>query len=716
MKNLVYITILLLALCFSCREESIDTQTVRITDDPIEILGYDPEVRFVRGNVFGEIIDEHNNPVNSVEISVSGQTTTTNEFGVFTFKNLEMNEFGTLVSANKEGFVEGSRLIFPNEGEESRLKIQLITEDESGLINSDTGGIIELDNGAQVIFESNSFAFLDGTEYTGNVSVIAKYLDPTNPTTIDEMPGALIGIRPFQANEEVALTTFGMVLVELESEAGQELNLIDNSEAEIRLPIPANLISNAPNEIPLWFFNDDIGRWVEEGEAVIANGFYVGKVNHFTFWNCDVPWEQANLELNISNQDGLPFAHENIIIRTSNSNLQLSGYTNKNGFLEGPVPANIPLSVIIMDICGDVLHTENLNSIGQDSEINFSVNESGYEETIVKGNVNCSSGQGIQDMMLVVTIGDETKVYPIDTDFNFRLNICPDLVGTVTVKAVDLESLAESPTFIISIEEENNLPLIDVCSQDMEEYIILDIDGQSLIFPDVSSITASFTDPGFTQITGKIDDFEINLIFHGVTAGDYSGQVTQDGHTFHQNTVGIPLNGNRGDGLFENFTVTAYGDVGEFIIGSFEGVVVNTQGIANEFNVKGTFKVKVEDNNYDGTYVELISDGIRVVRPQVFGSVDLTTGRLLSNNALNTTIQIHPDNQGGHELAVAFLADLNFSLLLETGSDELDDDEQEVTNFGNIGERVTGYADGIYHDLFRDSDLEFYLEYNILRK
>ena len=43
--------------------------------------------------------------------------------------------------------------------------------------------------------------------------------------------------------------------------------------------------------MPLWYFDEQKGMWVEEGVATKQGNQYVGTVNHFTDWNCDIPSE-----------------------------------------------------------------------------------------------------------------------------------------------------------------------------------------------------------------------------------------------------------------------------------------------------------------------------------------------------------------------------------------------------------------------------------------
>ena len=89
------------------------------------------------------------------------------------------------------------------------------------------------------------------------------------------MPGALIGIRT--NNQKEILRTFGMAAIEIEDELGNKLQLRIGKEATLTFVIPTNIQSSAPNLIPLWYFDTEIGIWREEGQATKVNNTYVGK-------------------------------------------------------------------------------------------------------------------------------------------------------------------------------------------------------------------------------------------------------------------------------------------------------------------------------------------------------------------------------------------------------------------------------------------------------
>ncbi len=124
------------------------------------------------------------------------------------------------------------------------------------------------------------------------------------------MPGDLRGIG--SDGYETALQSFGMMDVEMEDAAGNKLQLAPGQQALLTFTIPDSLQSIAPATIPLWYFNDTTGRWIEQGSAMRQGNTYVGQVGHFTYWNCDAPMGTVNFTVHIADQYGNPIPYHYI--------------------------------------------------------------------------------------------------------------------------------------------------------------------------------------------------------------------------------------------------------------------------------------------------------------------------------------------------------------------------------------------------------------------
>jgi photosystem II stability/assembly factor-like uncharacterized protein len=69
--------------------------------------------------------------------------------------------------------------------------------------------------------------------------------------------------------------------------------------------VPSSILANAPATIPLWYFDEEQGTWIEEGSATLQNGSYVGNVGHFSSWNADAPIQTSFLKGRVLCEDGI---------------------------------------------------------------------------------------------------------------------------------------------------------------------------------------------------------------------------------------------------------------------------------------------------------------------------------------------------------------------------------------------------------------------------
>jgi hypothetical protein len=120
--------------------------------------------------------------------------------------------------------------------------------------------------------------------------------------------------------------------------------LAEGKEAELIAPIPYSLLENAPDTMPLWYYDEETGNWMEEGLASKVGSYYVGNVSHFSYWNFDHPVvvdDQATLTGKVTAADrDDPIAGAQVVA----TGVVYAGYTNtytdENGDFSIVVKAN----------------------------------------------------------------------------------------------------------------------------------------------------------------------------------------------------------------------------------------------------------------------------------------------------------------------------------------------------------------------------------------
>ena len=276
LKSLFFV--LLILVVTSCEDDNWNSDNPPVQQSNFsENFGSSINARF-----FGKVVNEENNPVSDVLITIGNSMTTTDVNGIFSIENASVFEKFAYIKATKDGFIDGSRTLVPSNGT-NQVSIMLLSLTTVATINSGETSTVDLANGAQVVFEGN-FINQQGASYSGEVKVVLKHLNPDDANMDLQMPGMLFA-EDDNGSARV-LETYGMIAVELRSASNEELQLANGSTAEISVPVPLNA-TNAPTTIPLWYFDEEGGYWKEEGSATLQGNKYVGSVSHFSFWNCD---------------------------------------------------------------------------------------------------------------------------------------------------------------------------------------------------------------------------------------------------------------------------------------------------------------------------------------------------------------------------------------------------------------------------------------------
>ena len=568
-------------------------------DDSDLDLNPDNKAVLVKGSIYGLVNNQTAQPLSDVLISIGTATTTTDENGYFSFKDIEINTRGSLVTAEIEGYFKNAKFVSSKENKRNFTKIKMIEKVLSGTVSSTSGGSVSTNGGATIELPANSVEGSDGVLYNGNVNVYATWLDPTSADLYQRMPGDL---RATDTNEEqVQLTTFGMIGVELEGTAGEVLNLIDGQSATISLPVPPSLLSNAPATIPLWHFDEVSGYWLEDGEANLQGEKYVGQVSHFSFWNCDVPNSYIWLDGVVLGRPG--FGVEGILVKITENSSGVVGFavTDEDGAFGGYVPDNQELTLTILGNCEEELLTDQIDPFADDTSLPaYNLNAVATNFVTVSGKLVDCDNNPVTNGYFRVSYG-VSSILNTDAngDFSGTINTCN--LGTVEGTGYDWDNLKNSTptTYDVNGIDELELGEISVC-EDLSEYLTYTIDGNTFTVLDPAATffnppTNQFRINGSTNPSSSSETFVI--AFTGTTAGTYTSfqsAMTGEANNVNyfvfcdqQNTSGIP------NCSSFDINITTFENVGGFVIGTLDGTMENiSTGIS--YPISAEFKTIIE--------------------------------------------------------------------------------------------------------------------------
>jgi hypothetical protein len=599
MKKYFLLSFALLLSIYSCRKDS-DITTTDTQNDPPEIV--------VTGNLIGQIIDDNGAVVSNALVTVGNRITFSDESGLFHFNNIQMDATGTYIKADQAGYFQGSDRIYPQNGSTNFSRIQLLSKTFAGTFSNAIGGTIDL-SGAKVIFEPNSLVNDLGELINNDIYVYAKWLDPTAENLGDIMPGALVGRNTF--GQEVTMTSFGMMAVELYDQFNNEVFIAEGKEATIHFTIPPSLLDIAPNTIPLWSFDEDEGIWIEEGTTNLVGDTYIGAVKHFSFWNADFPYGTETIEISgcVKYENGDPATFNSFKVQIEGGGNIISGSTNQTGQFQGPIPVNETLVFTFFDNCGEEQEfvigpfTENTTLEGC-----FFLED--LEYVTVSGRLIDCEGQGVNEGVLYINNTWPWSPFATDEDgyFAFPYGACspPEIQLTAHDYANSFSTLPLS----FSITGDTNIGVISVCDEELDEMLSNNADGLEFDFYNIKlSIDTFILAPDSinyingSKIYGEGVDLDGNqhsiaLIFPSIAEGSYTGDGSAYFYQFDSsvisgpsfklgcwtpcNTVTINITNNEGPGGFleGNYSGTSDG---------FDNMNLPT----TDKPLSGTFKVRI---------------------------------------------------------------------------------------------------------------------------
>lgn len=567
-KRLLILVLFIPFLFNSCSNDSgIDENSV---DTPLN-FGNEVTKSFT-----GQIVDESNNPVASVAITVGNKTANTDINGVFIINNATVHEKFAFIKAKKTGYLDGSRSLVPTNGM-NYARITLLSGTIVGTVNSGTSGSVSLGNGSKVTFDGN-FKTETGQPYTGVVSVIMKHLDPSDPSTVDKMPGMLLSAN--SSGEERVLETFGMMNIELRGSASQKLQL--STTAQIEMPISTSQLASAPATIPLWHFDETLGYWKEEGAATKQGTKYVGTVSHFSWWNCDAQFPTIRLCVTVVNSNGVPLANVKVGIRRASNSYTVNGFTNSQGQVCGLVPANETLTMVVFDSCGNAVSTTSIGPFSADTTLpNLVISNTSIQSTLVQGNLLKCDGTNVTNGYVLMRYGNQNLMSTVTNGaFSFTMLVCSATDTAFRLEGFDYDNLqTTNPINFTFTTPITNVGNITACNS-ISEFISYRIDSNPVRYI-IANITASVgTTSGSNSSGMSISGYNSTtpntterLYLFGNTS--IPGIYTTSMFSIESVETG-PINIQTVNAV--SFNLSSVGAIGQYIDITFNGTYTNSTG------------------------------------------------------------------------------------------------------------------------------------------
>lgn len=319
-KNLFFLFVLSIVLGFTSCKKEVKT---------IEMMS-------------GVVTDIDGNPIENVIVSSNGHSVNSDNNGLFTIENIEQVNERYVINFSKEGYFDVVKS--GDAGSVGLTQVVLLKKNIENVSQSSTftatkGTTVSVGK-MNVNIPENGVMYEDGTPYTGKVDVSVVYLDPTTPTFQASMPGGdLVAKR--DNDEVVPLVSYGMVNVVMKDTKGKKLQIKDEKKSKVTFPIPDKMLPKAPNQMPLWHFNEGTGLWEESGMATKNGNVYEGEVEHFSWVNLDDPKQFVVLNGKVKDDKGNVLPGIRITVE------QVTTYSDGKGAYSVRIPSETDVTISV---------------------------------------------------------------------------------------------------------------------------------------------------------------------------------------------------------------------------------------------------------------------------------------------------------------------------------------------------------------------------------
>ena len=545
----------------------------------------DPITTSIQGN----ITDENDLPAVGVAITAGTSTAITDANGYFHIVNAALDKNTTLVTAEKDGYFKGYRVLAATSGC-NQVALKLIKKNIVATIASSSGGDATLSNGSKISLPPNGVVMASSNAaYSGDVKVYAAYINPKAGDIAKTVPGSFVAND--KNGKRVVLSSYGMLAVELSSSGGEKLQMKTGSVATLSIPIPAASVSSAPATISLWYIDGTTGIWQEEGTATKQGSNYVGQVKHFSYWNCDYPYSAVTLSFVLQTPAGLPLVNAYVeVIPTDSSGGLAHGYTDSLGQVKGLVPANTNLKMEVFGSCGAVAYSQNIPSLNQNTDLGvIKIADSTLLLTFTGTLLNCNNAP-VTNGYAIINFNGTTRYVATDSVGRFITTYvaCSTFPAFSTVLGVDNNAQKQSEEINVNITAPiTNAGTITTCGTSSQQFVNYKIDGTEY------KIGAYSSDSLYARTDDLSDTTTINPT-------GLEGTILIKAKANAVGTFPILDLALRGYGYTDfdktsTVTFTTFpASVGNFYEGSLNGsfVVYRNTDSALTHNITGTFRVK----------------------------------------------------------------------------------------------------------------------------
>ena len=235
------------------------------------------------GSVTGRTVDSATGQaISGVGVTLGSAATTTDSSGAFSFSNLTPVS-RAVVRFTVDSHAAALRVIALRGGATTDVQARLVSLAATGNLSASLGGTVLVPGSpAQLTLPANALQAADGSPATGAARVRITPVNAATDTSVlsGDFSSLVSGLA-------APIETFGATELQFSDSAGAALSLRSGMLATVRVPVGTRS-ANPPATAALYVLDASTGRWVQDGNAVLAgvapNRYYEGTVTRAGLW------------------------------------------------------------------------------------------------------------------------------------------------------------------------------------------------------------------------------------------------------------------------------------------------------------------------------------------------------------------------------------------------------------------------------------------------
>ena len=421
-----YLIILVFILgFFSCRKN----QDIISTTD-----GEYPVEQYVISSLKGKVVTDRDAPVKGAKVMIGTNVSETDFNGIFYFKNIKANKAGQTITVTKDGYTKASKVFYPELNATSYIKIVLSAARKTSIISTNDNDKIVGDELNEIQITGNDF-IKGGTKYSGDIIMHWTFVSANDEA--QNQVGDPTGFSKYF--KLVGLNSLGTLGINVTDDIGNDIELSKKNTIELKLGME-NSSSTLDDNIPLWRFSPEKGKWLETGKAVLLSDkgekYYFAEVNKTGYYSFAKAFgiKKTKIKLESKNGNFLTYLKANITTtKTNNYKLQL--ISNDNGIIPCYVPEDLKSEISI--IINEKEFKNDLNPAGS-NDISIDVNLDVHK---LKAKFFSCNSESISTGYITIINGNNPMYYFLNERGEFN-EMVTDYNGTSSISwaATDVDS------------------------------------------------------------------------------------------------------------------------------------------------------------------------------------------------------------------------------------------------------------------------------------